>query len=686
MLSTTSNSPTPTPSPRHGALTIGFDTGGTFTDAVVITPESQIIAKAKALTTHWDLSIGIGEAMAAVLSQCPAGIHGKDIQLVSVSTTLATNAVVENRFSPIATILIGFDDAMVERSRLDGGRGGHLIRLKGGHDATGVAVADLDLKALEHEIARVNESVEAYAVAGTFSVRNSAHELAVKEWIRTHTQKTVTCAHELSSQLDAPRRALTVALNARLTPQIRQLVVALRAVLAKHAITAPLMLVKGDGSLMRAEMALEYPIETVLSGPAASVVGATFLTGLNNFVVSDMGGTTTDVALVENQRPRISQDGALIGGWRTLVEAVDVHTTGLGGDSEVLIDRHGELSVGPRKTMSLSLAAQRFPDLVNQLKLRVTMDALPERSGQVTFLNSDRPLGSHIGNIDRRVFNELKSTPRFVADIAPGKAALEALWRLADAGYATIAAFTPSDAAHVLHKQVSWNREAACLAAELLALEQRNTKARRTALTAAEMAELTIERVIAESAKIIMETSLAADPGIAPIQGRFGILGDAMLQHLYQGKTFSTLVATPIQLTVPIVAIGAPVGVYYPTVAQRLHTNLVIPEHAEVCNAVGAVAGMVQKIVRVVVNQAAFKQFKVHSAQAVKMFESDSEAIAYASEQALLLAREAAIAAGAVDPDVTISLSEQRAQHTDQPDYLAEATVTATARGRPRIS
>jgi N-methylhydantoinase A/oxoprolinase/acetone carboxylase beta subunit len=680
-------SPTATavePTPR--ALTIGFDTGGTFTDAVVMTADAKIIATAKALTTHWDLSLGIGEAMAAVLAQCPAGIVGKDIQLVSVSTTLATNAVVENRFSPIATVLIGFDDAMVERARLDGGRGGHLIRLSGGHDATGVALAPLDLATLEREVIKINPTVEAYAVAGTFSVRNSAHELAVKEWIRAHTHKTVTCAHELSSKLDAPRRALTVALNARLTPQIRQLVVALQAVLAKHTITAPLMLVKGDGSLMRAEMALEYPIETVLSGPAASVVGATFLTGLEHFMVADMGGTTTDVALVEQQRPRISQDGALIGGWRTLVEAVDVHTTGLGGDSEVRIDRHGELCVGPRKTMSLSLLATRFPDIIDQLKLRLTQDFIPERAGQMAFLNSERALGSHASAIERRVFEQLRPTPRFVADMASGKAALEALWRLADSGLATIAAFTPSDAAHVLQTQTGWNREAACLAAELLTIEQRNTKALRTGLSVEALAALTIDKVIVGSARIIMETALAADPGLSPQQGRFGVLGDALLSCVYQGKTFSNIVSTPLGLNLPIVAIGAPVGVYYPTVAHRLNTTLVIPPHAEVCNAVGAVAGMVQKTIRVVVNQAAFKLFKVHTAQGVTEFESDAEALAFAQAQAKTLAFDAAIAAGALNPDVTLALTEQRAKHADQPDYLAEATVIATARGRPRLS
>ena len=118
-------------------IRIGLDTGGTYTDAVALDGERHVVASAKALTTHWDLSIGLGEAMRAVLAQLPQGARREHISLVSVSTTLATNAVVENRFSPVCTILIGFDDPMVERSGLKRGGSGVIVRVRGGHDATG---------------------------------------------------------------------------------------------------------------------------------------------------------------------------------------------------------------------------------------------------------------------------------------------------------------------------------------------------------------------------------------------------------------------------------------------------------------------------------------------------------------------------------------------------------------------
>src|ERR1700730_7589969 len=234
-------------------LWLGLDTGGTFTDAVLLADGRRVIASAKALTTPWNLAIGISKAIRAVLDLLPAGASREQVGLVSVSTTLATNAVVENRFSPVCTLLIGFDDAMVERSGLQrSGTGGSVVRVRGGHNATGEESSVLDEAAVARAVADHEARVEAFAVAANFSVRNPDHELRARRIIRSLSPKPVTCAHELSSKLDAPRRALTAALNARLTPQIRHLIEALSRVVTEESIDAPLMIVKGDGSLMKA--------------------------------------------------------------------------------------------------------------------------------------------------------------------------------------------------------------------------------------------------------------------------------------------------------------------------------------------------------------------------------------------------------------------------------------------------
>ncbi len=417
-----------------------------------------------------------------MLALLPADASRRDVSLVSVSTTLATNAVVENRFSPVCTLLIGFDDAMVERSGLQRPGGGGLVaRIQGGHGATGEEASALDEAAVARAVAAHEARVEAFAVAANFSVRNPAHELRARKLIRELTPKPVTCAHELSSKLDAPRRALTAALNARLTPQIRHLIEALSRVVADESIDAPLMIVKGDGSLMKAQIALEYPVETILSGPAASVVGAGFLTGLTDFVVADMGGTTTDIAVVAGGRPVISGEGALVGAWRTMVEAVDVRTSGLGGDSEVHLDRQHRLCVGPRKAMPLSLLAHTHPAALARLKSIAELERLPAYPAQFAFRNPGRSLPAHVSPLERRVWDAMEVQPRPVAELVRSGAGLEALRRLADAGLATVAAFTPSDAMHVLGRQHGWCREAAEYGARILATEERNARAARAA-------------------------------------------------------------------------------------------------------------------------------------------------------------------------------------------------------------
>jgi N-methylhydantoinase A/oxoprolinase/acetone carboxylase beta subunit len=661
---------------------IGLDTGGTYTDAVALDSARRVIASAKALTTHWDLSIGLAAAIRAVLDRLPEGTRREHISLVSVSTTLATNAVVENRFSPICTILVGFDDPMVERTGLKRAGGGVIVRVRGGHDATGQEAEPLDESAVDAAVREHGAQVEAFAVAALLAVRNPAHERRVRDRIRSICHKPVTCGHEVSSQLDAPKRALTAALNARLTPQIRHLLEALGRVLANESIQAPLMVVKGDGTLMKAEVALEYPVETVLSGPAASVVGAGFLSGLGDFAVADMGGTTTDVALVVGGRPVIRPDGAVIGGWRTMVEAIDVHTCGLGGDSEVFLDREARLSVGPRKAMPLSLLAEQFPDVLADLRQLGANEQPPPFATQFAFRNPGRDPGPHLDRLEQRVWEALSASPRRLGEVARTGQGAEAVRRLVDRGLATLAGFTPSDAMHVLGRQSGWNTEAARLGAAILATEERNARARKAADTPEEVCERTYQHVIREATRVVLESALAEDPGVEAKNGRWGPLG-GLIDELVAGRPFSRLVEAKIRLATPLIAIGAPAAAYYPEVARRLAAELVLPEHAAVCNAVGAVAGVVSETSEILVNQTTFNVFRVHDPAGIRDYSEAADAIEEAKRVSREMALAAAQRAGANDPHVETTVVERRADAGSGLDYLAEATVRSRATGRP---
>jgi N-methylhydantoinase A/oxoprolinase/acetone carboxylase beta subunit len=617
-----------------------------------------------------------------VLGRLEAG--REHVTLVSVSTTLATNAVVEGRFSPICTILIGFNEQMVERSCLKRDGSGAIVRVQGGHEATGEEAEPLDVAAIEAAVREYAPRVAAFAVAGMFSVRNPAHELRARDCIRGLCDRPVTCSYELSSQLDAPKRALTAALNARLTPQIRALLEALGRVLAHEGIGAPVMVVKGDGTLIRAEVALEYPVETVLSGPAASVVGAGFLSGLADFAVADMGGTTTDVAVVVGGRPVVREEGAVIAGWRTMVEAIDVRTCGLGGDSEVHLDRDGRLKVGPRKAMPLALLAARFPSVLDELRKLAASERLPPFAGGFAYRNPGRDPGSELDRLERRVWEMLTESPRRLGDAARTAQGVEAVRRLVDRGLATVAGFTPSDAMHVLGRQHDWNAEAARLGATILATEERNIRARAQGDTPEGICQRTYEHVVREAARVVLQCALAQDPGIEASHGRWGPLG-ALLEDTITGRPFSKLVDASIRLALPLIAVGAPASAYYPEVARRLGAQLTVPAHAAACNAVGAVAGVVSETREILVNQPSLDVFRVHDPAGNQDYRDAQQAIEHARRVSRELALAAARRAGASDPHVETSVVERRAQAGAgaQVDYLAEATVRSRATGRP---
>jgi N-methylhydantoinase A/oxoprolinase/acetone carboxylase beta subunit len=240
-------------------LLLGIDTGGTYTDAVLFREEAGVIAKAKSLTTRHDLSIGVAGAVEAALGQ--TGVSASEIAMVSLSTTLATNALVEGQGGRAALVMIGFGPDDVARGGLSEALGNDpVVFLTGGHDVHGNETP-LDMSALEEALPALGSTVSSFAVAGYFAVRNPAHEIRVRDRIRELSHKPVTCSHELSSKLGGPRRALTTLLNARLVSIIDRLIGSTEAFLQKAGIDAPLMVVRGDGALMSAAEARLRPIE-----------------------------------------------------------------------------------------------------------------------------------------------------------------------------------------------------------------------------------------------------------------------------------------------------------------------------------------------------------------------------------------------------------------------------------------
>jgi N-methylhydantoinase A/oxoprolinase/acetone carboxylase beta subunit len=155
------------------------------------------------------------------------------------------------------------------------------------------------------------------------------------------------------------------------------------------------------------------------------------------------------------------------------------------------------------------------------------------------------------------------------------------------------------------------------------------------------------------------------------------------MEDTLSGREFSTLVQANLALGIPLVAIGAPVAAYYSDIACRLGCELHVPAHAGVCNAVGAVAGVVSETIEILVNQPSFKVFRVHDPARSVDYSDLEEAVSHAERVATELALNAAVRAGASNPAVQLARREQRAHMGTGGDYVAELTVRATATGRP---
>jgi N-methylhydantoinase A/oxoprolinase/acetone carboxylase beta subunit len=195
---------------------------------------------------------------------------------------------------------------------------------------------------------------------------------------------------------------------------------------------------------------------------------------------------------------------------------------------------------------------------------------------------------------------------------------------------------------------------------------------------------------VCETGRILLAAALAHDPGLQARERGWGELGDRLIEETVGGRRFSTLLQATFALARPLIAIGAPVGAYYPEVALRLSAPLSIPKHASVCNAVGAVAGVVSQTVEILVNQPAFNVFRVHDPAGSRDYPDPQQALEHARRVARDLALAAARRAGAADPHVESSVTEKSA-HTAAvegagTDYLAEAVARSTATGRPQLA
>ncbi len=661
---------------------LGIDTGGTFTDAVLVDDNRQIVSAEKSLTTRFDLSQGIGDVIGKLP---PASLL--QVSMVSLSTTLTTNSVVEGLGAPVCVLLPGYNQDQVKQSGLlDILPAQLVVTLEGGFDAVGQEQQPLDHAFARETIIKLQDQVSAFAISSMFGTRNSSHENQLKQLVIEVTGMPVICGHELASSLGAPRRALTAALNARMVPSIKELITSVQETLIRHRVTAPLMIVKGDGSLASLENAIEKPIGTVLSGPAASVIGACRLSGFDNAIVADMGGTTTDIAIVRNGQPRLCIDGVKIGNWQPMVEAVRVNSIGLGGDSEVRFAGHRGMSLGPRRVVPTSLLAHLYPEVIPKLEAQLQGMVNARSNRFVMRLENNQALLKQLSPVELEAWELLSDKPiELDAIVHENRNYARALSKLKRIGLAIYSGFTPTDAVHVLGKNSHWNKQAAELSARIWMRQMRFLygfgKWEQDDVEAAcnqvyDLVTATIQRALVEVG--LDEAGLSVNPG--KMSGLVEIITSMVIQG-HTDKSRKPLFNLDFASDYPIVAVGAPAASYYRDVAESMHIGLHLPPHADVASAYGAVMGSVIQRAQVTVTQPMFGTFCLFHEDQPQQFGTLDAAKQQAQDIVIELARQKAVAAGAIDPTVTLKFDDIHVQDDIDGELFLESTVIATAIG-----
>ncbi|CAK9330553.1 hydantoinase/oxoprolinase family protein [Thermoanaerobacter kivui] len=319
---------------------MGLDMGGTHVDAVII-DRGNIIDAVKTPTDHTNLFGSIWETLNHLLK-------GKDISSIShinLSTTISTNAIVEGKTAPVGMIIESGPG--MEPSFL--ACGSENIFITGYVDHRGREIKSFKPEEIQEAVIKFKEkNIEACAVVAKFSVRNPIHEIKICKFLEDKFSP-VTMGHTLSGRLNFPRRVYTSYLNSAVYHVFRTFCESIKETMKKENINVPVNVLKADGGTISLEAAQKYPVNTILSGPAASLMGAlAFNPGNKDGVLLDIGGTTTDISFVADGVPLFEPFGIKIANYNTLVRAIYSVSIGLGGDSAIHVE-NGEIKIGPHR-------------------------------------------------------------------------------------------------------------------------------------------------------------------------------------------------------------------------------------------------------------------------------------------------------------------------------------------------
>lgn len=561
-------------------LGIGIDTGGTCTDVVIYDlNQRRVLSSAKDQTTRPDLKTGILKALRKVPSDLLQRAN-----YVALSTTLATNACVEDKGGRAGLVLIGAHPKVVAQNGPAYGLPPlRQLCLLSGQAGTPL---DVDEPAFRAELREKCAGCDSVAVVQIDPNKDGgALERQAAQIVNDELGVPCVLGYTLFQERNVLRRGASALLNARLQPVMQEFLSAIQASLAELGIEVPVMIVRSDGTLMSRSFAGERPVETLLCGPAASVIGGQHLAGADQALIVDMGGTTTDVSVVRDGFPISVDEGIQVGGWKTMVHGVYVSTFALGGDTRVFHQAGTGYRLDQRRCVPLCALASRYPKVKDRLQT-ILERPHPHPLPLHEHLLLVRPLsGARAYTKEEQLLcRALESGPLPLAEaVDAAGTSLYALntERLEQEGILLRSGVTPTDGMHLRGEYTAFDREAAELALRCLA--------RFEGLDADSMGQcvntLVVERMYRNLARILIQRHGGFPPALTE-----GPALDALTGHCYRAARSGADPFLNLPLTTPaaLVGVGAPTHLYLPEVAALLGTRAILPEYASTANALGA--------------------------------------------------------------------------------------------------
>ena len=569
------------------ALGIGIDTGGTYTDAVIYDyATKKVLAKGKSLTTKEDLSIGIGK----VLDCLPLELLTQ-AKIIALSTTLATNACVEHKGGRAKLLLLGTSRKVltwIDAQTSYGLKSEDVlcVNTNGSFDGSIVDEPNWDeLLTQEHSWFA---DAQALSVAEIYASRNGAIcEKNAKIKLGERYDVPIVMANELVSGLNVMERGATALLNAKLLPVIKDFMTAVSQAMKIRNLDIPAMIVRSDGSLMVDKLSCLRPVETILSGPASSVLGGRGLTDSKDCLIVDMGGTTTDISIVEEHVPAMT-NGIRIGGWQTQIKGVFIDTFGLGGDSRILIKDH-QIELSSRRVEPLCVAASKWPNIKKSLQTLLDSDcndSFPLH--EFLYLTHEPKDISQYNTYELALIKQLRLGPVMLGDDILDLYNLRCE-RLEDEGIIMRCGLTPTDIMHIKGDFSLHDKEASLLAVRyvLTILPQYKDNDESLIDFCDEIYNKVCQTLYENIVRILIKNNYPKLFEKSTSEQLDFLISQSYLRRAEEPS--NSFFNFSFSSCATLIGIGAPTHLFLPEVAKALGTTCIIPQHAEVANAVGAV-------------------------------------------------------------------------------------------------